>query len=200
MITAIVTRIRAAPLPPADSGELVRRFLSEAAGAREADEDLVTRLQQRAEGNPFFTAELVRSLVDRETEANELPPTLESVLIARIDRLPLAAKQVLHLAAVAGRIFSHRLLLDIVSGEDLRSEDGSLDEALLRLVREQLVREYSGASGPTVDQPPDRMFVFEHQLTLEAAYGSLLRRKRRALHRRVAEAWSGSTLNRSRRS
>ena len=65
----------------------------------------------------------------------------------------------------------------------------ALDEALLQLVREQLIREYSGASGPTADQPPDRMFIFEHQLTLEAAYGGLLQRKRRALHRRVAEAW-----------
>ena len=57
---------------------------------------------------------------------------------------------------VAGHIFSHRLLLDIVSGEDLRSEGGALDEALLQLVREQLIREYSGASGPTADQPPDQ--------------------------------------------
>ena len=146
----------------------------------------------RAEGNPFFTEEILRSLIEGRHAASEegeggtlwaqpdpldLPDTVRAVLTMRIDRLPGTARRVLQLASVVGRIFSYPVLAETAQ---LSDPSTALDDVLVRLQRDQLIREQG--------RLPERTYIFEHQLTLEAAYATLLHRKRRALHRRVAQA------------
>ncbi len=177
--------IRLVPLSVEDRTTLVRQLL--AVGEREVPEQVVDTVARRAEGNPFFTAELVRSLLDQGTMADTMPFTVRGVLMARIDRLPVAARQVLQLAAVVGRTFRYQVLADIVLGEEETPGVNVLDAALLELVRAQLIHEEARVPEPAALLRGERTYTFEHQLTLEAAYGGLLHSKRRVLHQRVAE-------------
>jgi len=175
------------PLSAGESAQLVGSLL--------CIEDLPARLRDRvldrAEGNPFYVEEILRSLIDvgaiaydgvsgrwqatREVSELALPDTLREVLLARIDRLPREARQVLQLASIIGRIVPQSLLAAITP-----ASLATLDEHLLTLQREQMLRERV--------RVPEATYIFKHQLTQEAAYDSLLHRKRRVLHRRVAEA------------
>ena len=193
------------PLSAGESTQLVGSLLH----IEDLPQALRSCILERAEGNPFYVEEVLRSLIDdgviifderggrwravREVSEFALPITLRGVLVARIDRLSREAKQVLQLASVVGRIFGHRVLEAICSplprqGEERVSRQRvagqgvgrALDAHLVALQRAQMVREQS--------RVPEATYVFKHQLTLEAAYDSLPRRKRRVLHRRVAEA------------
>ncbi|MBN1641045.1 MAG: AAA family ATPase [Anaerolineae bacterium] len=152
--------------------------------------ELRQRILDHAEGNPFFVEEILRALMDGGALAYDessatwravgsvaeivLPDTLHGVVMARIDRLPSKTRRVLQWASVLGRIFTRRLLEAVVQDGD------ALDEHLLVLRRSQLIRERA--------RLPEREYIFKHHLTQEAAYNGLLRRERRACHRRVAEA------------
>jgi predicted ATPase/class 3 adenylate cyclase len=199
------------PLSQAESGELVRNLLR----VEDLPETLRARILERGEGNPFYVEEILRSLIDHEivvhdeasgrwraTQAESkdsgdeipLPDTLQGVLRARIDRLPAEARRVLQTASVIGRIFSYRVLEAVVSADapltpgpsppapraERRARGVTLDTHLLTLQREQMIREQA--------RLPERQYAFKHYLTVEAAYGGILRRERRASHRRVAEA------------
>ena len=139
------TDLSLGPLQPIESEALVRSYLQAGGRGSGVDVNLVKQVQQRAEGNPFFAAEIVRSLVDEGAMIERPPATIEGVLTARIDRLPLEARRVLQLAAVMGRIFSYDLLLDIVSGEEPGFREGLLNGALLELLRAQLIRSMPAA-------------------------------------------------------
>jgi predicted ATPase/class 3 adenylate cyclase len=142
----------------------------------------------KAEGNPFFLEEIVRSLLDDGTIARgpegwrvtrsaaeiQLPESLQAVIAARIDRLETESRETLQAAAVIGRTFLYRILATIREASD------TLDRQLLALQRLELVREQA--------REPEREFAFRHALTQEAAYRSILQRRRRELHRRVGEA------------
>jgi tetratricopeptide (TPR) repeat protein len=104
-----------------------------------------------------------------------IPDTLHGVIAARIDRLPGETRHVLQLASVIGRIFTYPVLSAIHS-----PLDPHLLAHLVALERAQLIRERA--------RVPERAYAFKHVLTQEAAYAGLLRRERRASHRRVAEA------------
>jgi tetratricopeptide (TPR) repeat protein len=165
------------------------------------------RVLAYGEGNPFYVEEILRSLIDRGAVVHDevtgrwsatrdvsdlaIPDTLHGVIAARIDRLPGEARHVLQMASVLGRIFSYPLLAAIASpppvgqdpptgGHPKGGEGGSLDAHLLSLQRAQLIRERA--------RLPEREYAFKHVLTQEAAYNGLLRRERRAIHRRAAEA------------
>ena len=141
----------------------------------------------KAEGNPFFVEEVIRSLLDaglivqrdghwhatREIENISVPDTLVGVINARLDRLEETARRVAQTAAVIGREFRFNALASILEGTI------SLDTALTELQRRELVRERS--------RLPERVYVFKHALTQETAYSSLLLSKRRDLHKRLAE-------------
>lgn len=179
------TDIQLNALSLAESAQLVSNLLTIEA----LPQAFRTRVLARAEGNPFYVEEIIRSLIDdaiivydeiagrwhavREMDERALPDTLYGVLMARIDRLPVGAKRVLQLAAVIGHIFSYPLL-------DAIAERSTLDANLVTLQRAQMIRERA--------RLPERDYIFHHQFTLEAAYDGLLRRARRVLHRRVAEA------------
>ena len=145
----------------------------------------------RAEGNPFFLEELIRSLIDagalttegnglvatREIKEVDVPETLQSTLMTRIDRLQSPIKVTLQRASVIGRIFEERVL-----GHLHRDEATKLDDSLGELQRREFVRLRE-------DTPPgDREYLFKHAITHDVAYNSMLIARRKELHKLVAEA------------
>src|SRR5204862_1709142 len=113
----------------------------------------------------------------------EVPETVEKVILARVDRLDPTAQDVLAAAAVLGRQFTLALL------ERVMTEPADPREGLRALQRAELVRE--GARWP------EPVFRFRHSLIQEAAYRSLLRRRREVLHRRAAEGIEGLGADRA---
>ena len=103
-----------------------------------------------------------------------VPASLHASLMARLDRLG-PAKEVAQIGAAIGREFSHALLAAVV-----RKPEAELASALDRLI----------AAGLLFRQgvPPHATYLFKHALVQDAAYGTLLREPRRALHARIAEA------------
>jgi len=174
------------PLSAAESETLVGNLLR----VEDLPQALKWRILSHAEGNPLYVEEIIRSLIDsgaivrdeatgrwqatRDVADIAIPDTLRGVLMARIDRLQEKTKRVLQLAAVVGRIFLYRVLAAIAR------EERELDEHLLTLQREQMIRERA--------KLPELEYIFKHALTQEAAYNGLLKKERRVFHRQVAEA------------
>ncbi len=145
----------------------------------------------RAEGNPFYVEEVLRSLLDagvivrqgstwiatREIETLSIPTTLTGVLTARLDRLDEPTRSVVGIAAVIGREFAFDILRSVEMGLNAEAD---LEEPLRELQRRELIRERV--------RFPERIYRFKHVLTQEAAYNSLLLSRRRDLHLRVAQA------------
>jgi class 3 adenylate cyclase/tetratricopeptide (TPR) repeat protein len=179
------TQLRLDPLPPASAAEILQALL----GDDPSLASLTPLLIARTAGNPFFLEESVRTLVEigvlvGETGAYRLaqplhsiqvPATVQAVLAARLDRLPLEAKRLLQTAAVIGTEVSFSLLASIADlpGTDLRSHLSHL-QASEFLYETRLF--------------PELAYTFKHALTHEVAYGSLLQERRRALHARIVEA------------
>jgi ABC-type transport system substrate-binding protein/class 3 adenylate cyclase len=170
------------PLAEDAEAELLASLL---AGAS-LPEELTQRLLDQADGNPFYLEELVRSLIDAGALVHEadswrfdgaatidVPPTVEKVLLARIDRLPADCHRVLTAASTLGRRFGLPLLEGVVDS------NGAVREALHELQRLDLIRE--------TRRWPQPEYRFKHALTQEAAYRTLLAEPRRELHRRAAE-------------
>ncbi len=141
---------------------------------------------QRAEGNPFFVEELVRTLIDRgvlerqnggwiaHELAEELvvPDTVRAVLAARIDLLEPAEKAALQAAAVIGRTFWASPVYELLEG---------LEPDLRLLEERDFIRHRSGSS-----IVGEREFSIKHALTREVAYESLPTMKRARFHARFA--------------
>ena len=168
------------------SGDAERELLSTLVGRDVLPEDLARRVLGQAEGNPFYLEELVRSLIETGALVTddggyhfdhsvpiEIPPTVERVLLARIDRLSPAHRDVLTAASALGRLFGLALL------EGVLGDGGSLRESLHELQRLELLRE--------ARRWPQPEYRFHHQLTQEAAYRMILAEHRRELHRKAAE-------------
>jgi DNA-binding SARP family transcriptional activator len=162
------TTVLLQPLSEAESSELVDDL---AAGA--LDQATCARVIAAAEGNPLFVEEMLALAVESGGEV-ELPPTIQALLAARLDRLDQEERIVLECAAVEGEVFhqaSVGLLLDDDPGP-----------ALAALVRKDLVR----------PEPPvfaaERGFRFRHLLIRDAAYDSIAKESRATLHERHA-AW-----------
>jgi tetratricopeptide (TPR) repeat protein len=103
-----------------------------------------------------------------------IPDTVQGVIVARIDRLDESVKNVLKLAAVIGRSFFLRVLKAIAEAND------AVEPGLSRLEETELIRLRQHA--------PEIEYIFKHALVQEAAYGSILAERRRAIHRSVAQA------------
>ncbi|MHB8469594.1 MAG: ABC transporter substrate-binding protein [Gaiellaceae bacterium] len=175
----LLRSVELAPLGDAD-GEL----LSDLIGEGTLPAALERRVLEAAEGNPFFLEELVRSLVDagalvqvddgwrfdRAAEV-EIPPTVEKVILARLDRLTPGARDVIAAASALGRRFALPLLAGVLDGEPT----DSLHE-LQRLGLLQQSRRW-----------PQPEYRFRHALIQETAYRTLLAGPRADLHRRAAE-------------
>ena len=165
------TQISLTPLRRDDSLRVVHSLLPGLA----ADDPLVRLILDKAEGNPFFLEELVHAVGDAGGGGTlPVPDSVQGVLAARIDRLPETAKHVLQTAAVLGREFPERLLRGVADAPD------RLDADLHDLTRLEFLYERSGAD--------ERSYVFKHALTQDVAHATLVTPRRRALHRRAAEA------------
>jgi class 3 adenylate cyclase/tetratricopeptide (TPR) repeat protein len=179
------TQLRLDPLPPESAGEILNSVLGNDHGLQSLKQLLI----ERTEGNPFFLEESVRTLVEtkvlagergnyhleKKVESTQVPATVQAVLAARIDRLPLEEKQLLQSAAVIGKDVPFSLLQAIteISDEELR-------RGLTHLQAAEFLYETSLF--------PDLEYTFKHALTHEVAYGSLLHERQRALHTRIVEA------------
>src|SRR5262249_12549223 len=107
------------------------------------------------------------------SSALAIPASLHASLMARLDRLG-PAKEVAQIGAAIGREFPHLILAAVVS-----RSDAALQSALDRLVKAGLLFR--------LGMPPHVTYLFKHALVQDAAYGTLLRDPRRALHARIAE-------------
>ncbi len=176
------TQLRLESLPPESTGELLSALLGDAPGL----EPLKQMLRRR--GNPFFLEETVRTLVEtkaldgergayrlvRPVQSLQIPATVQAILAARIDRLPVEDKQLLQTASVVGKDVPFAILTAIAElpEEVLRRALGHLQEA-------EFLYETSLF--------PDLEHTFKHALTHEVTYGSLLQDRRRTLHGRIVE-------------
>lgn len=165
-------------------------------GKREVPETLYEQIARKAEGNPFFIEEIIRSLIEtgqivpengrwRETAGVTeiaVPKTLSGVLSARIDHLNEGAKQILHLASVLGRSFDLHALSALAGLED------GLEIHIRGLEQAGLVHKTAGSARVE--------YAFRHVLTREAAYNSILLKRRRELHARVGEYLEASYAER----
>jgi class 3 adenylate cyclase/tetratricopeptide (TPR) repeat protein len=172
------TRIALSTLASEDSVQMAQAMLA----AESLPAELNALIVRRAEGNPFFLEEVVKSLQEvgalrrdgdryvlaRRLEEIVVPDTIQDVIMARIDRLEDAPKKTLQLASVIGREFTRRLLDRI---GDIRGQT----EGLLRELKAiELIYEKALF--------PELAYMFKHALTHDVAYNSLLVQRRRELH------------------
>ena len=166
-------------LAPLDRAQ-VRRMVGEIASRHALSDEMIDGVGERTGGVPLFVEEVTRLLLERDAQggAQAIPPTLQQSLAARLDRLG-EAREVAQIGAVLGRDFSYRLLSD-VSSTAAGFDEPRLQAALDRLTEADLLF-VDGA-------PPTAAYRFKHALIQDAAYESLLKSRRQALHRRAAEA------------
>jgi class 3 adenylate cyclase len=171
------------PLSPEASGLLLDALFPP---GEQLDEPTKQDVVARAEGNPLYLEELLRTLVEAGAvgrrrswtlsvdTADLLPPALESLLLARIDRLPEGSRHLAQMAAVIGREFPVRVLERVAGGDDVQAD-------LAPLLRADVVRE--------VRRFPELELMFRHGLFQEAALSTLTPVRRRELYGRVAAAF-----------
>jgi predicted ATPase/class 3 adenylate cyclase len=153
---------------------------------------------ERADGIPLFVEEITKAVLEANSQraaaeltegespksvehevdllsasALAVPASLQASLMARLDRVG-RAKEIAQIGAALGRTFSHRLLAAVV-----RKPEAELASALDHLVAAGLLFRQ--------EVPPHATYLFKHALVQDAAYGTLLREPRRALHARITE-------------
>jgi predicted ATPase len=147
-------------------------------------------IAERTDGIPLFVEEMTKAVLEAEREsagghltASVPPPTLavpaslHASLLARLDRLG-SAKEIAQIGAAIGREFSHALLA-AVAGKPEADTNAALEQLIAaRLLFRQGV-------------PPQANYLFKHALVQDAAYGTLLRDPRKALHARIAATLEG---------
>jgi class 3 adenylate cyclase/predicted ATPase len=179
-----VTALGISRLRRDDVGAMINRV----AGSRMLPANVRDDILKRADGVPLFVEEMTKAVLEAEYESEArrtaaavsspawaVPASLYASLMARLDRLG-PAKEVAQIGAAIGREFSHGLLASVA-----RKPDAELISALDRLLTAGLLFRQG--------VPPDATYLFNHALVQDAAYGSLLREPRRALHARIAETF-----------
>ena len=171
-------------------GRETAAIIARLVGTKELPSDVMAEIVERTDGIPLFVEEMTKAVLEAESEgeaqrtaaavplsALAVPASLHASLMARLDRLG-PAKEVAQIGAAIGREFSHALLAAVV-----HKPKAELGAALDRLI----------AAGLLFRQgvPPYARYRFKHALVQDAAYGTLLRESRRALHARIAETLEG---------
>jgi tetratricopeptide (TPR) repeat protein len=159
-------------------------------GNKDLPADVTAEIVERTDGIPLFVEEITKAVLEAgsEDEARQtaaampspalaVPASLHASLMARLDRLG-PAKEIAQIGAAIGREFSHVLLSAVVS-----KPEADLNSALNHLISAGLAFRQG--------QPPHATYLFKHALVQDAAYGTLLREPRRALHARIAESLEG---------
>lgn len=189
-----IREIKLEELSDRDTRELLESLLQ----SSDVPGELVTFLDERTSGNPFFVEEIVNGLIENHVlarngggwtltgafDATSVPTTIRGVIAARIDRLETERRAILQEASVIGREFLFTILSQV------RGSDAALADALGELESADLIRKR--------DVDADLEYLFKHALTQEVAYSGLLRSKRQELHGRVAQAMEKLLGERSR--
>lgn len=164
--------LRLEPFSATESSELLEQL--------ERDLGLTPRDQAEllsiAEGNPFFLQQLVAMRSEAGDGPRRIPPTIQAVLTARIDRLDAGARAVLEVASIEGRTF-HRRAVTEPHGDAL---PGDLDVHLATLIRRELIHPVR----PDIED--EEGFRFSHILIRDAAYALIPKQRRAALHEQHA--------------
>jgi tetratricopeptide (TPR) repeat protein len=194
MEKSYTTQLPVPPLSATDSAQVVHAVLHQ----ERAPSPLADAVLAKAQGNPFFLEELARMLVQRQIPADvsadrsdtppqpidsHLPPNVEAVIGARIDRLSIAAKHLRQTAAVVG-VDVPISLLRLVAG----LTETAFNAHLAELEAAELLNENHRFR--------DAAYTFKHALTQEVTYASLLNQHRRELHARILDALETLALNR----
>jgi class 3 adenylate cyclase/tetratricopeptide (TPR) repeat protein len=178
------SQVRLEPLTGADGAAMLTAMLGEG----DQLSPLKRLIVERTGGNPFFIEEIVQGLfedgalvrngtvrITRSLSQLRLPPTVQGMLAARVDRLPRPQKDLLQTLAVIGREARLRLVREVTSAEDMLLSENLADLCSAEFIHEQPVT-------------GDTEFVFKHALTQEVAYNSLLIERRKVLHERIGYA------------
>lgn len=189
------TLVRLEPLSAGSSETLLDALFE--SSTQHLPVELRARIIEHAGGNPLFLEEIVRELIadgvltqsqgeraHRPVSATvQVPRSIHGLLQARIDRLPVHARQVLQEAAVIGATFDESLLAQVTS------DPGVLGGALEVLVGSELLSEIPQPRAAGVNAAAaSRHYRFRHVLFHEVSYQNLLGRRRTELHTRIGEA------------
>jgi tetratricopeptide (TPR) repeat protein len=161
---ASIGTIDLSPLLPAEAVQLASDLLG-------AGDDRIAACVERAGGNPFFLEQLLRH--SGEVAAAAVPASVQSLVLGRADRLPPAEKQALQAASVLGQRVPLPVLRHLLGDETYEAT---------RLVDQRFLVQDSGGLG------------FVHALMRDGIYGSLLKTRRRELHRAAADWYDGKDL------
>jgi len=167
------TELSLAALSADESEQLIDALIPDEAA------DVRAQILARTDGNPLFLEEVTAAVHEHHVDI-AIPTTLQALFTARLDALDEQAKHTLQLASVIGRSFTDPVLR-AVSGDDVTVP-------LRTLERAGLIVETARA--------PEREYAFRHSLTQDATYGTILLKRRRELHRRVAEVYEELYANR----
>ncbi len=184
----LYTEINLQPLSENQSNEMIDALL----GNPELPAELRGRVLERAEGNPFYIEEVIRTLIDggaiipgKRTNGHirwrvaedgadiDIPDNLQALLTARIDGLSEDVRHTLQVASVIGRNFYRRVLKMINDATD------EFDIHIQTLLRQEMIRESA--------RVPEIEYRFSNPLTQEAAYHTILLKHRREFHKRVGD-------------
>src|SRR5208337_2276617 len=178
------TQLRLDPLGNESADEMLSSLLGDDAEVR----PLKRLIVEKTEGNPFFMEETVLVLFDegalvrngtvkltKSLNDLKIPPTVQAILAARVDRLPTDEKELLQTLAVTGKEFSLSLV---------RAVFKKSDDEISRMLNDLQLAEF------IYEQPAvgDIDYTFKHALTQEVAYNSVLIERRKALHERAGQA------------
>jgi class 3 adenylate cyclase/predicted ATPase len=181
-----VTSLTLARLGEREAATIIARMV----GNKALPADVLAEIVERTDGIPLFVEEMTKAVLEAESEGAArriaaavpsprlaVPASLHASLMARLDRLG-PAKEVAQIGSAVGREFSHLLLAAVA-----RMSEPDLGLALNRLIHADLLSRQG--------TPPQASYLFKHALVQDAAYSTLLREPRRALHARIAEAIEG---------
>jgi class 3 adenylate cyclase len=168
------------------SDEAAEQLLASHPQSEQLDKSELAQIVMGAEGNPLYLEELLNAFVEGKGNRRgqtwaptaftraRLTPTLESLLLARIDRLPTRPRRLAQVAAIIGRSFPQRVLEHVAHSEDLEGE-------LAVLLRAGIIRE--------LRRYPEPEYVFRHGLMRQASLSTLPPARRRELYGDVAAAF-----------
>ena len=180
------TMIQLEALNPAESDELVVGLL----GRANLDPEVRHRIAEAADGNPLFVEELLGMLIDdgslirdngswvaaRDLRRITVPPTIQALLAARLDRLERPERSVIECGAVEGKVFHASAVAALVPAQVREN----VPSHLLGLMRKELLRpDRATFSG-------DEAYRFRHLLIRDAAYDAMPKQTRAELHERFA--------------
>ena len=187
-IGAGLAEIYLQPLNETAASQMVSDLLEN----RDFSEEVRSLVLEKAEGNPLFVEEVIRTLVEcgalvrkeagwvtsSELDALEIPDNLTRLVLARIDRLADEPKYVLRIASVIGREFIVKILEQVYSSSPTPGQE--------KMITHLHTLEYASLIRMTMERPELR-YLFYHAIIHEATYAAMLKSDRRTLHCLVAE-------------